>query len=376
MSVISRMLQDLESRGAPVPVSRPVPDWVAEADRAALVSENLDAEPKSRSWPRTVLLPSVLLAGGAVFYGIHGAEWLPSFSASHASTLPARVSTPSTAAKASAAVNAISAFRMDWTLSLGMIKPKMHHPFAAVSLPPKQEVEGDMVDTSEHADSAPPHLETESTQPAAQGPARIAPLKVTSINIIDPPSAGRLQSSANQAVEAYRRALDLAEQGRDGVALDTALQAIKLDAQHMPARRLAIALALDQKQVDQAGALIDEGLQLAPRDGELLFLHARRLALAGANEQALGVLAGLDRPTGESLGLKAGLLARTGQYAPAAQAYQQALKTRPDNATWWLGLGVAWNAQGQGAMAKEAFLRARKLGQLSPDVQAWLDQQL
>ncbi|MDE2593088.1 MAG: tetratricopeptide repeat protein [Burkholderiales bacterium] len=370
MSVISRMLNDLESRGASVPVSRPVPTWVAAADQAALMSDDADGAPKGpvvrggQAWLRAALLLGGVLVSGAAWYGAQESGWWQDRHTFHAASLSAHEGAPSVAPKASAVANAISTWRMDWALSLGMLKSPVHSQATQVSLSPKQDVGGDAVDAAEHADGEPPHVEASPTQ------------SVTQIAIIDPPAAGRVQSMATQAVEAYRRAMDLADQGREGVALDAALQAIKLDPQHMPARRLAIALALDQKQVDQAGALIDEGLKLTPRDSELLFLHARRLALAGANDQALSVLQGLDRTTGEALGLKAGLLARTGQYASAAQAYQQALKTRPDNATWWLGLGVALNAQGQGAMAKEAFLRARKLGQLSPDVQAWLDQQL
>ena len=362
MSVVNGMLHDLESRGAEVPVRRTVPSWVAESDRVALASQGFGAaEPKGAARSRTVLLLGALLTSGAV-YGLHETVVLQQAPAFH---LPsAHAATPLIPAKSHGEGATVSNWRMDWSLSLGMIKPKRHEPVTRNTPRSQPNMEDDVAENAVHREVEAPQATASSAQSAMQ------------ISIIDPPAAGRIQSSANQAVESYRRAMDLAEQGRDGGALDAALQALKLDAQHMPARRLAIALALDQKQVDQASALIDEGLQLAPRDGELLFLHARRLALAGANDQALTVLQGLDRPTGESLGLKAGLLARTGQYAPAAQAYQQALKTRPDNATWWLGLGVAWNAQGQGALAKEAFLRARKLGQLSPDVQAWLDQQL
>lgn len=340
MSVISRMLQDLESRGASAPVNREhAPVEVAVAKRAHPT--------RSRAWIRTTLLFSGLLAGGAGLYGFNVADWAfePVGQPSQAGALSSESAQPPLAASASAVA---SAWHMDWALSLGLIKPKPTLTHEHVSL----------------SEDGPPLVDAKNASATAP------------FTIIDPPAAGRVQSTANQAVEAYRRAVDWAEQGRDSAALDAALQAIKLDAQHMPARRLAVALALDQKQLDQAGALIDEGLQSAPKDSELLFLHARRLALVGANEQALGVLQGLDRPSGDALGLKAGLLARTGRYAPATAAYEQALKTRPDNATWWLGLGVALNAQGQGTMAKEAFLRARTLGQLSPDVQAWLDQQL
>jgi MSHA biogenesis protein MshN len=70
------------------------------------------------------------------------------------------------------------------------------------------------------------------------------------------------------------------------------------------------------------------------------------------------------------------LLARSGLNEQAVTAYEQALRTRPDNPTWWLGLGVALDAQGNKATAIEAYTRARTLGTLRPDLQAWLSQKL
>lgn len=351
MSVISRMLQDLESRGAGVPVKRPAsaPEVKTSIKPGAQQREN-----DARAWLRTMLLSSGLLAGVVGVYTVPMPAWLMVPDAPVATKAQAVATATPTQSKTPVADAVASAWHLDWALSLGLIKPRValsaKQASTQVSLSPNQDM----------SEGEPPHVDA----------------KLTNLDNLSPPAAGRVQTTANQSVEAYRRALDLIEQGRDAVALDAALLAVKLDAQHLPARRLAVALALDQKQVDQASVLIDEGLQQDPHDSELLILHARRLAVAGANDQALVVLQGLERPNGEALGLKAGLLARTGRYASAATAYEQALKTKPNNATWWLGLGVAWNAQGQSAMAKEAFIRARKLGQLSPDVQAWLDQQL
>ncbi|HEX5311627.1 tetratricopeptide repeat protein [Aquabacterium sp.] len=274
-------------------------------------------------------------------------------------------------------------WQMDTRLSLSLLKPILpgESDLAAtrVSLSSPFDPSDEAVsDAAGHpTDEQPQALAVASSTPAAglqqrplAGASSVAPL------MIDPPAAGRAQTSAMQAVESYRHALDLLDQGRDGQALEALQSTLRLDPTHSQARRLAVTLALDAKQAELASRLVDEGLKVDPRDPDLQFLQARRLMSGGAADQALKVLQGMERPTGEALGLKAGLLARSGQYGPAAQAYEQALRTRPDNATWWLGLGVAWQAQGQGAQAKEAFYRAYRLGQLSPDVQAWLEQQL
>lgn len=349
MSVISRMLQDLESRGAALPIAKQAPaPQVARTDW---------------SWLRTVILSGGLMAAVVAMYTVKMPAWVLGQDEAPVSSAPGAKPPTSPSAVTGKLVSVEPNWKLDWPLSLGLIKAK--DPILAdepvqLSLSPNHDLAESPEQTPVRPEGEPPLVDAHATGPL----------------IIDPPAAGRVQSTGHQAVEAYRRALDQMEQGRDAVALDTLVQALKWDAQHLPARRVAIALALEQKQMDLAAALLDEGLKMEPRDSELLYLHARHLAVAGADDQALTALQQIDRPTGEALGLKAGLLAKTGRYAPAVAAYEQALKTRPDNATWWLGLGVACQAQGQADMAKQAFVRARRLGQLSPDVQAWLDQQI
>ncbi|HET8869212.1 MAG TPA: tetratricopeptide repeat protein [Aquabacterium sp.] len=254
------------------------------------------------------------------------------------------------------------ALQLDWHLSLARLQTRGNdEPAQAEPTVARQ------ADASEAAITAQARPSTESV---------VAQLADRQVLLIEAPAAGRSLSPQNQAVESYRHALDLQDQGRDAAALDAALQAVQLDPQHLPARRLAVALALDQGNAQKAGDLITEGLKTDPKDPELLYLQARLLAVGGANEQALAVIESLPQLRAEAQGLKAGLLAKLGRFAPAAMAYEQALKARPDNATWWLGLGVAWRAQGLDARARQAFVRAHALGQLSPDVQAWIEQQL
>lgn len=272
-------------------------------------------------------------------------------------------------------------WQLDTRLSLNLLKPSTsgEGDLAAtrVSLSPNLDLSDEAEsESASQPDGVAPQAGAVAS-PATGVPQRqLASASSAAPLMIDPPAAGRAQTSAMQAVESYRHALDLLDQGRDGQALEALQSTLRLDPTHTQARRLAVTLALDSKQAELASRLVDEGLKVDPRDPDLQFLQARHLMSAGAADQALKVLQGMERPTGEALGLKAGLLARSGQYAPAAQAYEQALRTRPDNATWWLGLGVAWQAQGQGAQARQAFYRAYRLGQLSPDVQAWLEQQL
>lgn len=369
MSVISRMLNDLERRGVATPG---MPRPASQHEQGAPVAKAVKAE-RDKIW-RGLLLSTSLLVGIVGVDKMDMPSWMVHLDAPTDRT-HGTVTAPAVPLASNSPTQTVAhALHLDWALSLNLLKSRnlASTPSTAVkvSLSPSEDLTHDPVDVSDRPDSAPASLEGKQAQASA------ARMPSTNAMVIDPPAAGRSQTTSQQAVAAYRHAMDLAEQGRDALALDAAVQSLKLDAQHLPARRLAVSLALAQNKLDVASSLIEEGLKLDPQDSELLVLHARRLAVAGANEQALTALQAIDRPSAEAQGLRAGLLAKTGHYAQAAQAYESALKVQPDNSTWWLGLGVALNAQGQQAMAREAFIRARKLGQLSPDVQAWLDQQI
>ncbi|MDE2076210.1 MAG: tetratricopeptide repeat protein [Burkholderiales bacterium] len=303
-------------------------------------------------------LSAALLTGGAVAT-VATLRWMSVYEAPSrnsivaTATLPIHVKPAPAVVRPQRVADARSmdrGWQLDWHLSLSRLTPHSDEPAEVMA-------------------KAPPVVQDAQTTTVAQ-------LNDRQVILIEAPAAGRTLSPAKQAVESYRHALDLQDQGRQAAALEAALGALQFDPTHVPARRLAVSLALDLGNTAQADQLIAAGLKVDPQDPELLYLQARSLAMGGANEQALAVLDTLPHLRSEALGLKAGVLAKLGRFAPAAMAYEQALKTHPDNATWWLGLGVAWRAQGQVQGARQAFTRAHALGQLSPDVQAWIEQQL
>ncbi len=314
---------------------------------------------------------------------------------------PTRAAAPlaSPAVVAKAAAPAVAPQReglaMDWTLSALVADSRPAHAAAKQAVarsagqPAKVAVTATATATATATVPAP---EPASEHLADKMPAKVADVAVAPVaqpnaaskyagserrfTMIDPPAAGAATSSVGRAASAYHRALDLSDEGRDSAALEAAQDALRIDPQHAAARRLAASLALNLNRIDQAGAFIDEGLKADPNDAELQYLRARALVMSGLNDQALAALQGQARPTADALGMKAGLLASEGQYLQAARAYELALREQPSNATWWLGLGVACDAQGQAVPARNAFNRARALGTLRNDLQAWVEQKL
>ncbi|WP_374590453.1 tetratricopeptide repeat protein [Aquabacterium sp.] len=369
MSVINRMLQDLDARGAAQPdtTAAPAAKRVDIPDLPYRVRARQRRRPMSWRVKATAMLALLACAYAATpRHAIDGgwqrvnlqlsAFWHP-VPAEQPAARPVVVASvqPAPAAVAPAAVETRrNGLVMDGALSALAGPARVRHIPKVPAAPPAARAE---------------------VLPAA------VPVGATAGNerrftMIDPPAAGAATSPVARAAQAYHRALDLSDEGRDTAALEAALDALRIDPQHGAARRLAASLALNLNRVDQAGALIDEGLKANPNDAELQYQRARALVVSGLNEQALAELQGQTRPTADALGLKAGLLAHEGQYPQAARAYELALREQPSNATWWLGLGVACDAQGQSAAARNALNRARALGTLRPDLQNWVEQKL
>lgn len=183
-------------------------------------------------------------------------------------------------------------------------------------------------------------------------------------------------SAAQRATVAYRHALELGQSGHSHAAIERALEALRADPDHAGARQLAAVLMFEAQRLDEAGALLRAGLDRTPQQPRLAYLLARLKAETGDADGALALLPAGTALAGEAHGLRAAILARQGRYVEALPAYEAALRLDPSNAAWWLGLGLALEANEQTDLARQALRRARALGTLRPDVQTYVEQKL
>ena len=183
-------------------------------------------------------------------------------------------------------------------------------------------------------------------------------------------------SAAQRATVAYQQAIDLAASGHSTPAIARALEALAADPDHIAARELAAVLMMEGKRLADAAALMRDGLARQPQQRHLVMLLARIEAETGATQAALDRLSAAPGLDGEGHGLRAALLARAERYREAASAYEAAVRLQPDNASWWFGLGVALDADGQAPLARQALQRARAIGSLRGDALAYVEQKL
>ncbi len=95
--------------------------------------------------------------------------------------------------------------------------------------------------------------------------------------------------------------------------------------------------------------------------------EVRALLAQGDAGAALARLGGLGVTLdAEALALRATAQQQLGQHAAAAKDYSAALAASPEVAAWWVGLGIALEADGRPSEAINAFQQAERRGPLDP----------
>lgn len=95
--------------------------------------------------------------------------------------------------------------------------------------------------------------------------------------------------------------------------------------------------------------------------------EVRALLAQGDAGAALARLGGLGATLdAEALALRATAQQQLGQHAAAAKDYSAALAASPEVAAWWVGLGIALEADSRPSEAINAFQQAERRGPLDP----------
>lgn len=348
MSLINKMLQDLDARGTPdgrgdAAGIRSVPERERGVSRALVFggAAGLTAAAIALGWVylKRPAVPPVLVSVASTPLPV-------------AAPLPVPVSAPVPAPAPVAA------------------------PVAAAPLAPEPVSQaGETV--------APARLRAAEMRRITQQPARpaVAPVVKTPAPATSERILGGKQVTPQQRVENdYRRALGQLQDGRVSEALAGLQQTLQLDPRHQGARETLVRLLLEAQRPDEAARQLQLSLALDPKQPAQAMMLAR-LQLDKAN----GGAAALDTlmrslpyaaDNGDYRAFLAGVLQREQRYREAAEHYQLALQTAPDNSVWWMGLGIALQADNHPAQARQAFERAKGLQTLSPQLQAFVERKL
>ena len=336
MSLINKMLQDLEARHSAAKVGTPSKPVYADLRPAQPLSFSTSFPNRLR---RVVLMVVVAAAGGIYAWYQWGA------SDTGAKKVP--VPTATTAKPA----------------ELGLASPAVEvEPAPVVVAPPVAEVK-------------PPKAEPAAApkKPATATAAKTADESVAVEKKMKPLSA------EDEAEGHYRQAVNALQQGRSGEAEAHARAALQHHPAHTRAREILLAIALQNGRTREARELLEQGMQKNPKYYPFAQLAARLYVDQGQEGKALALLegaqaAGVNDP--EFMGLLATVYQRAGRHAEAIKAFGQAARLSESEGRWWLGLGISYEAEQQWAPAREAYTRARLSGTLDARLIQYIEQRL
>ena len=377
MSLINRMLQDLDARQAAPGGGHPLPAEVRPL-------------PPRRPSRRPVVFAGLALLALAI--GLVAAQWgrvapaapTPAGAAPQAvavaappapAVLPAPAVQPAPAvapekpAEPSPAAVPVETKRSAATTSLAAPTEKKS-AVAAVKAP---DADGD----TKPARLRPPATEKPSAK-SSEAPSAPPALGKG----VKPPTIERAEAagSPRERAEAdYRKAIVALNQGRLDDAVDGLRKTLRDDSMHIGARQLLVRLLLEAKRNDDAAQVLQDGLQGQPAQlgwaMTLARLQVDRGDLAGA-WQTLDFSLPAAGHSADYQGFAAHVLQRLGRPREAVVHYLNAARLAPGDGRWWLGLGLALEAEGQTGEAREAFLRAKQSGNLSSALSALVEQKL
>jgi MSHA biogenesis protein MshN len=359
VSVINRMLQELESRH--------------EQPQAKLPGI-VRAVPPERATYRRFLPLAVLSLGAAILGGLAFWAW-------QAYSVPPVVKvTPPPAAVPVAATPP----EQSWPQPLQAPTETLVSELALASPPASQPaVTGNVLKAVPSSDANPrPFKKRES--PRAVEPAQpeesLVLKSAPSAAPETPVAPGIKQVSPTQrADQSYREALLLRSQGRAAEAQSLLEDALKIHPRHLGARQALLGMLVDGKRYAQAETLLQDGLAQNIAPSALAMALARLQMERGDQNAALSTLeryASQAQDSADYQAFQAALLQRVERHAEAVAHYQAALRAQPNRAVWWMGLGISLQAEKRVADAAQAFNRARATPGLSPELQAFVEQRL
>ena len=356
MSVINKMLQDLDRRSAVEP---------STVDSGAPAVKAVGTEPRrGHEWFWRVLAVLVLVSVAWVGWVAYQLQ-------------PRALATPLAFLAAQQPARPVPVAAIPAPPPVEMPKAESAAPKAQVALP----VEALRLARSIDTPIVEPKPRPAKPQPAqSRKPAPEAVPQPAAPGATTPAVDKRERpASVTETAEArFRRAAVLLNQARVSEAEEQLAAALQADSSHVPARQAYVALLLEQQRVAAAMRLLREAVELNP--GHPVFAPglARIYIEQRDYSSALSVIdkAGAAAQAADFQALKAAVLQRLGRHAEAVAAYQDAVQKSAQPGGTWAGLGISLEAVGRPADALEAYRRALGAGPLPAELRNYTEDRI
>ncbi len=218
---------------------------------------------------------------------------------------------------------------------------------------------------------APPVPATSVRTEAAPASAPQGPVKIEKSPVAATPR--------DRADAEYRKAEMALASGRSGEALDGMRAALKIDSGYVQVRQALLRQLLDMRRMEDAMVVLQEGVDLMPAQTGWAMSLARLQLEQGdlaAADRTLARSQAYAEANADYAGFQGHLKSRLGAHRQAAVHYQRASRLVPNEGRWWLGLGLALEADGRIPEARDALRRALATGSLNAELSAVAEQHL
>lgn len=385
MSVINRMLRDLDERKDPI------------GNGGAVGGDMIRSVKPAPSWrvgPKALLaLIGIGVLGLALVWWLQPRGWTAArpfaLAAPHAATAAVKLSLPAPLAMAAAAASAgavSSAAATNQGAGATLVQLPLPAPVArgaaakATAPPPTLAPRAAPIPTPARS----PAVMLAATLPAAADAggapaASVLPPRATDLQARHGNGTAKTYSAKQVAGNLLSEAVLLDQQGRLDDAKTPLKRALAGDPLNVEARQMLVRLNVDTGHLDEAQALLTEGHRLVPGQAGFSLGLARLQAETGDVNGAIKLLQGGLTAAGDDAqhhALLAALLLRTQRHDEAVKHYLVALRADPANGSWLVGVGVALEALGKRTDAAEAYRRADGADRLTPELAKFVSDRL
>ena len=168
----------------------------------------------------------------------------------------------------------------------------------------------------------------------------------------------RTVTPQQRAENEYRKALGLLQQGRVSEAISALTQALQTDARHLAARQTLVGLLVEGGRLNDAQQQLQEALKLSPEQSGFAMMLARLQVDKGEAAAALETLQHslpYAMEKADYHAFMAALLQRQERHKEAIAQYEAALKRTPGSGVWLMGLAISLQADKRLAEAQETY---------------------
>lgn len=175
---------------------------------------------------------------------------------------------------------------------------------------------------------------------------------------------------ADKSIDRASKALEINDFEAASTEYQDALRYVPTD--EVTRRKLA-ALYYGNRQVRKSAELLESGIKLNKNSNDLRMSLATILIKEEQPEAALSALSYIpDNVSEKYLAMRAALSQQLKNNDWALQSYQMLTKRDPENARWWLGLGIQQERAAQSNEALESYNKALTMVGLSSQSQSFV----